>query len=41
KIAENKMMRSIDDSSLLNVLLSKIANYSLFHKISYIENKIK
>ncbi|HGG3408758.1 TPA: NAD(P)-binding protein [Salmonella enterica subsp. enterica] len=41
KIAENKMMRSIDDSSLLNVLLSNIANNSLFHKISYIENKIK
>ncbi|EAB4897719.1 glycosyltransferase family 2 protein, partial [Salmonella enterica subsp. enterica serovar Anatum] len=27
--------------SLLNVLLSNIANNSLFHKISYIENKIK
>ncbi|EBQ6634897.1 glycosyltransferase family 2 protein, partial [Salmonella enterica] len=26
---------------LLNVLLSNIANNSLFHKISYIENKIK
>ncbi|EAB3279337.1 glycosyltransferase family 2 protein, partial [Salmonella enterica subsp. enterica serovar Typhimurium] len=25
----------------LNVLLSNIANNSLFHKISYIENKIK
>ncbi|EAM3400515.1 glycosyltransferase family 2 protein, partial [Salmonella enterica subsp. enterica serovar Senftenberg] len=24
-----------------NVLLSNIANNSLFHKISYIENKIK
>ncbi|ECC6890357.1 glycosyltransferase family 2 protein, partial [Salmonella enterica] len=34
-------MRSIDDSSLLNVLLSNIANNSLFHKISYIENMIK
>ncbi|PUH42468.1 glycosyl transferase, partial [Salmonella enterica subsp. enterica serovar 4,[5],12:i:-] len=31
----------IDDSSLLNVLLSNIANNSLFHKISYIENMIK
>ncbi|ECG9460486.1 glycosyltransferase family 2 protein, partial [Salmonella enterica] len=41
KIAENKMMRSTDDSSLLNVLLANIANNSLFHKISYIENKIK
>ncbi|EIJ8686962.1 glycosyltransferase family 2 protein, partial [Salmonella enterica] len=25
----------------LNVLLANIANNSLFHKISYIENKIK
>lgn len=41
KIVENKMMRSIDDLLLFNVLFLNIVNNSFFYKIFYIENKIK